>query len=227
MNELLPVSMNTSALPKHVLVVGIDASGKSTFTDGLALRFGYTVLEPTSTPEARDFKAQTIDTPITMPLVAQREAIYAGLNDGFGQAISRILANGSPVASTGNLLVTKLSHAVMKQVVSEHAKPSDHLRPVYDWVAEPYNHPDRFCFTHAPFKAIRQRISERQQAGDALERFWGFNSIYFLGRYQDAWHEAIEIIGNETDIGCLSMDTSQLTPEEMLARFNSLPADKG
>lgn len=205
-------------LPQHLLVVGIDASGKSTFLEGLRSNFDYTVLEPTSSDDARRFKADTIDTPIDADLIEQREAIFSNLNSGFHSKVTESVASGDPVATTGNLLVTQLSHAVMRRVVSvdQQAAVED---VVSSWAEQGSEVPDGLAFVHAPFDVIRNRIAQRQNDGDELERFWGFNALFFLQHYQQAWHDAVAQIAEHTEVATLTLDTSILSREEMMAEF--------
>ncbi len=210
----------TPALPMEVLTIGIDASGKSTFLDGLTERFNFTVIEPTSSDQARSFKRRTIDSALSDEIITAREELYLDLNNVHAGLVNAAIKAGSRVATTGSSLVTRLSHAVMRQTTTIESDARHHIRVVRNELSQT-DLPDTLCFTHAPFSVIRDRITGRQAAGNTLERFWGFNSLFFLDRYQDAWHEAAEVIQAETDIECITFDTSTASPDEMLDEFTS------
>ena len=206
-------------LPQHVLCVGIDASGKSTLLDGLSSSFGYDIVEPTSSPEARGFKSRTIDTAVDASIIDEREQIYLRLNDLFAVSIEACMEEDARIASTGSHLVTRLSHMVMKRTIGENVSRHGEKEVLLDWVDSSRVQPEAITLTHAPFEVIRGRILSRQAEGDVLERFWGFNSMLFLENYQDAWHVVLDEISQETDIDSFSFDTSEDTPTQMLSRF--------
>lgn len=205
--------LQTPELPNHILIAGIDASGKSTFLINLSEQWGCLPLEPTSTDEARTFRRRNADEPVTADLIAAREQLFLGINEEHSQHITERLAAGTRVATTGNSLVTRLSHAVMRGVAVDQTNPA---AVVYDWLASGELRPEALFLTHAPFEVIRKRIMERQQTGDKLERFWAFNSLFFLDQYQDAWLGALETVGRETDIICRGIDTSRVAAADVV-----------
>lgn len=196
---------STLELPKHVLVAGIDGSGKSTLLDDLKKSWDAIVMEPTSTDKARAFRSKTAQEPVTEALVDEREAIFLDLNLDFSNVINGKLTQGERVATTGNHLVTRLSHAVMRHIALVPCQPMDAVR---DWAESDVLKPEAIVLTHAPFETIRDRIVARQQRGDNLESFWAFNSLFFLEQYQAAWLEALDVVSRETDITCCTVDTS-------------------
>jgi len=202
------------------LVLGVDGSGKSTFLNGLSERFGMAVLEPTSTPEAKAFKAAHIETPVDGRLIDQRERIFLDLNRQFDERVGAELDTGQDVATTGNGLVTLVSHGLMRVIVGERG-PKEIDDAVLRWMESDALKPDHVALVHAPDEVIRERIQERQQAGDQTERFWGFNSPYFLSRYQETWHGVLDTLAQETVIQCVTLDSSQLNPNEMIDVYSS------
>jgi len=75
--------------------------------------------------------------------------------------------------------------------------------------------------THAPFQEITRRIIDRQHAGMKDERFWGFNSPFFLERYQARWLEIAQSIA-QAGLYCVAIDTAQHTPTETLSIYETL-----
>ncbi|CAN5181037.1 hypothetical protein BH09PAT3_BH09PAT3_5840 [soil metagenome] len=201
--------------PELSLVVGIDGSGKSTFLQMLETNMGAVIMEPTSSPEARAFKASNLETPVDTTFINERERIYLNLNQEFDTRLEDAIESGQRVATTGSRLVTLLSHELMRTVITD--KPRTSLPDLIGtWAGDASLKPEALAFVHAPAEVIRARITARQMAGDTSEFFWGFNAPHFLWRYQDAWHEAVDTITKESDINCLKLDSSKLTPNEML-----------
>lgn len=212
---------NTESEQSHyLLVTGIDGSGKSTFLRGLGNELGYVAMEPTGTPEARSFKANTLEEPVTDAFIDERECLYMGLNHLFDEKVRESLDLKAKVASSGNSLVTLLSHNSMRAVaLSKDTSVED---CVESWLGSGYLKPDAIVLVHAPAPVIFERISERQQAGDQNEKFWGFNSPFFLEQYQAAWRQALSILSNRCDIQCITLDSDMLQPHEMLATYQSV-----
>lgn len=203
------------------LVLGVDGSGKSTLLNGLNEQFGAIVLEPTSTPEVKAFKATNLDTLIDSSFIDRREKVFLDLNSQFDQSVERELIQGCNVATTGNGLVTLVSHGLMRTIVG--AKGVREVEGSTErWMKSDALKPKNILLVHAPDDVIRQRIKNRQQAGDHTERFWGFNSPYFLSRYQETWREVVSKLAETTVINCVELDSSQLTPEAMIESYSLL-----
>ena len=64
----------------RTLVVGCDASGKSSLVEGISGRYGDIAFEATSTDESRRFKHDNLDTLIDDELVNEREDLYMRLS---------------------------------------------------------------------------------------------------------------------------------------------------
>lgn len=207
-------------MAQHCLVIGVDGSGKSTFLNGLEQHYGFEIAEPTSTPEARAFKARSTDLDVTPELVDEREQIYLALNSIFAWKIKERLDSGIDMAVTGNALVTRVSHALMRTIIS--GQDNEVSRSITSWVDDIDSHmPDQVVLIHAPDTVIRERIMERQEGGDATEKFWGFNAPYFLSRYQETWHSVLNQLIGASDIDCLALDSSALTPDAMLQQYST------
>lgn len=203
---------------QEVLVVGVDASGKSTLLEGL-VSLGYSQHECTGTPEVHEFKSINLSTPLDADYIDARQRMFLQLCATSRTELDYRKNMGEWVATTDNSLVTLLSHTVMRQVVSIVSSPSQHKEVVHDWLDNERELPEVVGFTYASLETIRNRILIRQRQGNKSERFWGFNSLLFLGRYQDAWHETLEVIEKESDIRCVDFDTSRLDQRAVLNKF--------
>jgi len=203
---------------RHRLVLGIDGAGKSTLLDSLNKKDGTLTMEPTSSDTAREFKARMSSLDITSDLIAERKAIYLDLNKTFDERVRETLQAGSAVATTGNALVTMVSHSLMNEIVS--GSEGEVAESVSDWVQSSESlKPDQLVLVHAPDQVIRQRIEARQLEGQADEKFWGFNSPYFLSRYQETWHAIIGELLAASDISRVSLSSVDLSPSEMLQQL--------
>lgn len=200
---------------QHRLVIGIDGSGKSTLLDGLSHIDKVVTMEPTSSRAAREFKSRSTSLDVTPEFIAERRAIYLDLNRELNQEINTTLERGSLVVTTGSTLVTLVSHSLMSEIVS--GSNEEVSRAVNHWVHDNEAlKPDQIVFLHAPYDVIRQRIETRQLKGQTDEKFWGFNSPYFLSRYQETWHKVIGDLIENSEINCISLSSSDLTPSQML-----------
>ncbi|HIA91689.1 TPA: hypothetical protein EYO12_01055 [Candidatus Saccharibacteria bacterium] len=203
--------------PDRLLVLGVDGSGKSTWLGALAT-IGYEILEPTSSSRAREFRKRTATQVLDAEMIAEREDIYIDLNSDFKNLAEAKYSEGRKIATSGGELVTRVSHAVMRQTITSELSHRHHLDVAHKWIEAADQLPDSINLVHAPFSVISQRIAERQKT-DTFENFWGFNSLVFLERYQRAWHEIISILEIETDVSCTKFDTDELTSAEMLSKF--------
>ncbi len=222
--ESFPLSTSESSKPYLIISVGVDASGKSTTLNTLRDRLGFQAFESTSTPEAKTFKKKHLNTPLTVEMVQQREEMYLRLTADAETHIKREMAAGESVATIDSPLVTRLSHAVMRQVIDPGIGPNHQSSVVHSWIDSNYvdTNIDTLALTHAPHETIMDRIVSRQQAGDKTEKFWGFNSPHFINLYQTAWHQAFELIAVETDLTCLSFDTSIESPEVIVEQLQTV-----
>lgn len=199
------------------LVFGIDASGKSTFMKGLQTALGYTTLEPTSSNEAKAFKAENLDAPLTIELVDERQRIFLDLNKRFDAQITNELERNN-VATSGSTLITNLSHAVMRRVIRHDKLFIPDI--VGQWSESATITPDTIVLTHAPINVVEKRIIDRQNADMKGEQLLGFNSLYFLSRYQEALLDTYDILGN--DFRTFTFDSSLSSPDTAINSFVSL-----
>lgn len=207
------------------LVVGCDASGKTTLLDSIQAVWGDTVMESTRTKEATEFKIANHRRLIDGEYISQREALYLSLSH---QALMAMKEHEGDVISSDSSLVTRLSHSAMRQVI--HALFQDAEEVIAAWRHDEEeagaSTPDIFVFTHAGIDTIIGRMVERQRT-DSLEHFWGFNSPVFLNTYQARWHETIQHLSRASQV-CLALDTGKLSVEECLEQYeqtrNSLDA---
>jgi thymidylate kinase len=131
------------------------------------------------------------------------------------------------VVTTDASLVTRLSHNAMRGIIG--AKSLNDEEIINEWQNDEKlvnaASPDIIVFTYAPFTVIRNRISERQQAGRFEEKFWGFNSPYFLESYQERWHAMIQKL-SDAAFTCLSIDTTKTTPTESIEKYDIIRQSK-
>ena len=201
-----------------VLTLGIDGSGKSTFMNGLNTQLGYAVLEPTSSPEAKRFKAAHLGKPIDLAYIQERQQLFTGLNEQFDEHIREALAEGD-VAASGTTLVTNISHAVMRQIVTGREYSTEAI--VNTWTESGSLQPDTVVLTYAAMDTIEDRLVERDKAGIVGEKLLGFNSLYFLARYQDALHTAVDLIDQDRPV--LRVDSSVVhSAEHAIEQYKSL-----
>ncbi len=188
------------------LVVGCDASGKSTLVRRLCSQ-GSTPIESSRSPAALAFKAAHARQPIDAPFIDQREAFYLQLE---AEEQPKTLSFTGDIVTTNATLVTRLSHAVMRTCI---ALPSlNNVDIISRWQNDERSFgtplPDRIMLTRAEPDLIRERMLARQDTGAVGEDFWGFNSPFFLERYQERWED---ILPNLVALGidCSEIDTSQ------------------
>lgn len=202
----------------RTLVVGCDASGKSSLIDAISHRFGDVAFESTSTDESRNFKRHNLTSPINSELIDQREEMYMKLS----RNVLRRLSSGEKedYLGTDSTLVTRLSHNVMRRCIGDNA--FDYSSIVQQWLADEAEFnltpPSIVVMTYAPFELILSRIQARLNRGDKDEKFWGFNSPFFLKNYQEAWLETrkyISLVG----IRCVSFDTSIVSVDDSLQAY--------
>lgn len=200
------------------LVLGCDASGKSSFLSGVSNKFDIQAIEATSSPEAKAFKLDTLDTPIYERLIEQRENTYLRLSEF---AISSE-ARGCDIITTSSTLVTRISHNVMRSVIGLTSLPNKTI--INKWIdkEEIFSLPDALVLVHAPIDVIVSRISNRQKSGNKSEKFWGFNSIMFLSQYQECLKDIAELIPGFLAIPTLTIDTSRVSPNESIDKFSDI-----
>lgn len=211
---VLYTSMRNST--ELAFVMGIDGAGKSSLMSGLRHKLGYVALEPTTSPEAKAFKAQHAGVPLEMDLVFKRRQLFRKINRSFDKQINTELLH-SDVATSGLRLVTDISYAVMSKVIGNQdystAKIIENCRRANSLM------PDTVAFVYAPTEIIRERILRRQARGESGEDFTGFNSLFFLGHYQEALHDVSELLASDCNV--VSIDTSIHTKSETLALFSA------
>ena len=205
-----------SACGSVTLVVGVDGSGKSTFLNGLSQR-GFETVEPSSSIESRDFKANNVNTFVDLPFIDEREQLFAGMNNVFDELVANKKNNGIKVATTGSHLVTVISHNVMRLIVGHRVEMNNIVQQCAS--SQATLKPDEVVMIHAPYNIIRERISDRQKAGDENERFWGFNSPWYLDRYQETWYkftDTLKILG----LSMITLDSHNLNPDQMIEEYS-------
>ncbi len=201
-----------------VLIMGVDGSGKSTLIDNLSSRLGYTPLAPSSSPESIEFKIDHLEEPVTIEMIDRREMLFDKLNLVFEKLVGDELTE-HPVATSGSGLITAISHAAMRRIVS--ARDYSVADIVDEWQASDEPKPDKIVFMHAPDEVIRQRIIKRQLKGQHHEKFWGFNSPFYLAQYQNALRATVDELS--ANYSTLSINTSIMTAGEAIELFGQQP----
>lgn len=180
---------------------------------------GLSFIEPTTTPDARSFKAAHIGVPVNAAFVDRREQLFLGLNQQFDAHIDGLISQKKDVVTTGSSLITKVTPALMRVIVGGNSTPSI-THTVASWLEDSDTlKPDHLTLVYAPDEVITERIRNRQKQGDSLERSWGFNAPHFLSRCQDTWQEVLSIIGEQSDIPTLALDSSQMQPVQMIEAY--------
>ncbi len=126
------------------------------------------------------------------------------------------LLDSSNVITSGSVLVTKLSHAVMRRVIGNQGLDVNNI--VDRWVNSAELLPDRLVFVYALEQTIRDRIASRQLEGRTEERFWGFNSPFFLTQYQEALLLVASRLTATTDLDLHVLDSSLHAPDELVLK---------
>lgn len=200
----------------ETLVVGCDASGKSTFCEAVQLTWGDTMAESTRSEEASRFKREHHRSVIDAELIDERERLYLKLSH---QALIQAQTIEGNYISSDSSLVTRLSHSAMRQVITEPYLTNEEVIEAWqsDLEAAQSTPPDILVHTHADAPVLLSRMRQRQ-ATDSLEHFWGFNSPLFLDVYQKRWKEVIGILSH-TSLDCVSLDTGTTSIEKCLVQY--------
>jgi len=209
--------MKTGSL---ILVGGVDGVGKSTLIKHLESTEGLNLVgsEPTSTPESQVFKINNLDTVVSTEFVHEREGFYLDLQSLTDQDIDEKMSKGFNVVTSGNCLTTYISHTAMRGVLGMEYSPDDILSR---YNSGEHLTPDSLIVLHAPLSVMRDRIGDRLAAGDKSEKPWGFNSPFFLERYQEAWMAVADVLRTDLDWPVLSYDTSTTRPNEIVIDYLS------
>ena len=188
------------------LVMGCDASGKSTLVRAIYEKYGDYTVESSTAVEALAFKQANTGRVIDAPFINDREAFYLSLERAEQQAQASIKGN---LITTNSLLITLLSHGAMRQCIGE---PYTATHTIVDqWLNDETKNgvvPDIIVHVFAADAIIGQRIRERQRSGVVGEEFWGFNSPFFLSHYQRKLGKAADILALR-GLNVLSVDTGQ------------------
>lgn len=200
------------------LVLGADAVGKSTFLSNLDAQLGYETFEPTSSDEIRAFKKANLDTVIDANYINERRNLFLGLSLDSDVDIQN--KGNEKSATTSSTLITVASHDLMEVIIG--ARPKIDRPSIIDrWKLMSLFIPENIVFIHADENEIRSRIENRQKAGHVAERFWGFNSPFYLSQYQKLLRRIFEDIQNEGEVNCISLNSSNLDPNEMIELYET------
>ena len=201
------------------LVVGCDASGKSSMLEGIQEQWGDHCVESTRSEEASAFRKANHTRVIDADYIAQRESLYLGLSH---QGLLQIKSVEGDYVTSDSCLVTRLSHSVMRQVISEPFLSNDQIIDAWqeDEARAGAESPNLFVLTYADFSVIRQRMEERR-VYDHLEYYWGFNAPLFLEAYQGRWREMMSDLSSAA-FNCLSLNTSENPKDECVAQYSTI-----
>jgi thymidylate kinase len=197
------------------LVLGCDASGKSSFIGACVERLGAVGFEATSSPEAKAFKLATLETPISEELINQREQMFLRLSRF---TLAREGTTDDDVVTSSSSLVTRISHNAMRSVIGTPASSTQQVIDLWSRDEPDKDKPDMIVLVHAPINVISNRIQQRQNMGDASEKFWGFNSLFFLTVYQRHLLATVDEISKKPDMPPVcKIDSSKLSvPKSIL-----------
>lgn len=200
----------------RTLVVGCDASGKSTLMEGINARYGDQVGESSRRKDATAFKESNLGTVIDGDFIDKREAFYLALE-------SRQMLGGrrEDIVTSNSKLVTRFAHNVMRRCICEPYVSDNEI--IERWQEDERSTgvpgPDIIVYTHAPLELIRQRIIDRQKDGHKDEAFWGFNAPFFLERYQLGYKSLIVALAH-AGFKCISIDTGCQTPTNAVEQYS-------
>ncbi|MDD3035296.1 MAG: hypothetical protein PHO93_00040 [Candidatus Saccharimonadaceae bacterium] len=125
---------------------------------------------------------------------------------------------GIDVAISGGVLITFVAHSLMRNIINKKSESVDET--VTKWVeSDDFIKPDELVFLYAPDEVIIQRIKKRQLKGREEEKFWGFNSPFFLARYQEIWHTVVDKLAKEAIADCITIDTSVYSREDTFDKY--------
>ncbi len=207
-----------SNLGKLTLVIGVDGSGKSAFLKCMSQLDNIVTLEPTDTTEAKEFKQKSLNEIIDENFINQHNELFLRLNKEFDQKTFEKRNMGIDVAISGGVLITFVAHSLMRNIINKKSESVDET--VTKWVeSDDFIKPDELVFLYAPDEVIIQRIKKRQLKGREEEKFWGFNSPFFLARYQEIWHTVVDKLAKEAIADCITIDTSVYSREDTFDKY--------
>ncbi len=195
-----------------ILVSGVDGVGKTTTLNALRdIHESIVISEPTGTPESKLFKNRHLNTLISEEFIDVREKFYKSLQADTDVGLSEHLSQGRTIATTGSRLVTLVSHNAMRRIIGhevDHSYPFDEFSNAVDCIGV-----NALILLCAPMTTIASRLRKRFDDGDKSEKIWGFNSLYFLEHYQNAWVNTANYVQETTKLPVLTFDTSINSPE--------------
>ncbi len=198
-----------------ILVGGVDGVGKTTILNTLRDNYRSLVIsEPTGTPESKQFKNRNLETLITDEFIDEREIFYKTLQGYIDINLRSHLDQGGTVATSGSRLVTLVSHNAMRRILGQEVDQSYSFKIFSS--AEDSLDIDALVLLCAPIETIANRLHRRLDNGDISEKIWGFNSLYFLEHYQNAWVNTAKYIQETTHLPVLTFDTSIDNPEVII-----------
>ncbi len=178
------------------------------------------IIETTSTDEARKFKTDNLSTLIDSDFINKREALYLKLAT---QALGNADALEHSVVTTSSDLVTLVSHDTMRSLIG--STPHSDTEIIEQWLARNQKlqtkSTDIIVHTFSDFTSIHNRILERQNSGDSNEKFWGFNSPFFLNLYQERWKSITSHL-SQYAIDLVSINTSTTSIEQSMVSYSKI-----
>lgn len=206
----------------YTLIAGRDATGKSTLLQNIESHYGDLAVEVTGTEAIRAFKRASQDKLVDLQFINDREELFLDLT-----LSNRCDRSERSYATTSDPLVTLLSHAVMRSMVSsQHPfRVSECLEKWGDFLTlQHMPRPDIIALLYVDGMIADARIRERQTAGDVTEKFWGFNAPSFLSRYQQAWHETVDGMCDQNITQIVKIDTGAFDERDTLRLYSQTRA---
>jgi thymidylate kinase len=204
----------------RTLIVGADATGKSTLARGIQRRYSDTIMGSTRSEEVLQFKRNNFTRAIDADFIDERERFFLRVER---DELSRLNQLVGDVCVTISSLATRLAHNVMRQCVGAPSLSNEEViaRWLEDEAAVGVRPPDIIVLVHAPIETIRQRIVKRQEAGKQQEEFVGFNALSFLEQYQLGWLQLVDHL-QKSGFACVAIDTSEKSIGEVLTEYGKL-----
>ena len=201
----------------RTLVVGCDASGKTTMLHEISERYGDIQIESTRSPRAIAFKHASFGRTVDASFVDERESLYLSLGEEVMRQTNQANLASKNTVSSDATLVTRLSHGIMRTLIQDSSFSNDAIVGKWREDEEKYgiSIPDVVILTSPPFEIIKERMIQRQKSGQKHEEFKGFNSLHFLEAYYNGWLSVFSTI-SEMVHSSVIIDTSLITPQESL-----------
>lgn len=197
------------------LIAGMDGVGKSTLIKELKNELPERIVdsEPTSSHLVKKFREKNFNRHIDVNFVEKRKEFFLGIQRETDEKLNGFLkSKANIVATSGSTLVTHIAHTAMFGVLGKNVDLQTELSK---WQESSDLKPSRIILLCADLSTSLKRLNDRVNSGNQHEIPWGFNSPYYLARYQEYWTQAVNIISDTSQIYVDRIDTGDMLPEEI------------